>query len=40
MASWLRDTILWFSLVRPCLEYCIHLWGSEYLKDKKLLGWI
>lgn len=40
MASWLREIVLCFTLVTPCLEYCIQLWGSEPLKDKKLLGWV
>ncbi|PKU33847.1 hypothetical protein llap_15848 [Limosa lapponica baueri] len=39
MASRLREEILllYYSLMRPHLVYCIHLWSPQYKKDMDLL---
>ena len=28
------------TLVRPQLEYCVHIWGPQHKKDMELLEWI
>lgn len=39
MDSRVREEILsfYFSSVRPCLEYCVQLWGLQYKKVMELL---